>query len=61
LEFTVLADGSISSVLPVVKSDQMLECEAISALSTWRFDPPPPQLPHAFQKGKVTFAFKLKE
>jgi TonB family protein len=60
LRFTVLPDGSVASVLPVVKSDMILEREATAALRTWRFDPLPPQFAQDPQQGTVTFIFKLE-
>ena len=60
LEFTVLPDGSVSSVIPLRRSDELLERESISALRTWRFDPLPPQLEQKPQAGKITFIFKLE-
>jgi len=60
LQFTVLPDGSVSGIIPVVKSDELLEREAISALRTWRFDPLPPQFEQKPQMAKITFIFKLE-
>jgi protein TonB len=60
LQFSVLPDGSVINVIPVRKSDELLEREAISALQTWRFDPLPAQFEQKAQTGKVTFVFKLE-
>lgn len=60
LQFTVLPDGSVSSIIPLRKSDELLEREAISALRTWRFDPLPAQFEQIPQAGKITFQFKLE-
>jgi len=60
LQFTVLPDGSVSGIIPVLKSDELLEREAISALRTWRFDPLPPQFEQKPQQAKITFIFKLE-
>ncbi len=60
LQFTVLPDGSVSGVIPVMKSDMLLEREAIAALRTWRFDPLPPQFEQKVQQAKITFIFKLE-
>jgi protein TonB len=60
LQFTVLPDGSVSGVIPVMKSDMLLEREAIAALRTWRFDPLPPQFEQKPQQAKITFIFKLE-
>jgi protein TonB len=60
LQFTVLPDGSVSTIIPLKKSDELLEREAIAALRTWRFDPLPPQFEQLPQVGKITFIFKLE-
>lgn len=60
LQFTVLPDGSVSSIIPLRKSNELLEREAISALRTWRFDPLPVQFEQIPQAGKITFQFKLE-
>lgn len=60
LQFAVLPDGSVTNVIPVKRSDELLEREAIRALQSWRFDPLPPQFDQKAQVGKVTFVFKLE-
>ncbi len=60
LQFMVLPDGSLSSIIPLKRSDELLEREALAALRTWRFDPLPPQFEQKAQTGKVTFIFKLE-
>lgn len=60
LQFSVMPDGSVTSIVPVRRSDEILEREAISALRTWRFDPLPAQYEQVPQIGKVTFIFKLE-
>lgn len=60
LQFAVLPDGSVMSIIPLKKSDEILEREAIGALKTWRFDPLPPQFEQNSQIGKITFNFKLE-
>jgi len=60
LQFSVLPDGSVTGIIPLVRSDEILEREGISALRTWRFDPLPPQFEQKAQVGKITFIFKLE-
>jgi protein TonB len=60
LQFNVLPDGSVSSIFPLRRSDELLEREAMAALRTWRFDPLPPQFEQVAQAGKITFHFKLE-
>ncbi|MFH2003483.1 MAG: energy transducer TonB [Bacteroidota bacterium] len=61
LQFSVLPDGSVSSIIPLKKSDELLEREAISALRTWRFDPLSAQFEQKSQTGVITFIFKLEK
>lgn len=60
LQFTVLPDGSVIGIIPLRRSDELLEREAIAALRTWRFDPLPTQYEQGPQTGKVTFNFVLQ-
>lgn len=60
LQFTVLPDGSVSTVIPLKKSDELLERAAITALKSWRFDPLPSQVVQKPQVGKISFKFKLE-
>lgn len=39
MKFTVQADGTVSSVMPMQKADPRLERAAIEALKQWRFNP----------------------
>ena len=61
LQFSVLPDGSVGSITPIRKTDELLERAAISALETWRFEPLPVQLDQLSQLGKITFKFVLKK
>jgi len=60
LQFSVLPDGSVTGIIPLRRSDELLEREAINALRTWRFDPLPAQFEQVPQTGKVTFNFVLE-
>jgi TonB family protein len=60
LQFTVLPDGSVTGVIPLKRSDELLEREAISALRTWRFDALDPRYEQVPQNGKITFNFVLE-
>ncbi len=61
LQFSVLPDGSVTNIIPLYRSDELLEREAVSALQTWRFDPLPPQFEQKPQNGRITFNFILKK
>jgi len=58
LQFNVLPDGSVEGIMPVRKSDQILEGAAIAALRTWRFEQLPTEFGQKVQSGKVSFNFK---
>jgi TonB family protein len=60
LQFAVLPDGTVENIIPLRKTDELLEGAAITALRTWRFDPLPAQVDQISQVGKVTFNFKLE-
>jgi TonB family protein len=57
--FTVLGDGTVSSVVPTKRGNEILEREAVSALRTWRFEALPEALAGKVQSGSVVFNFKL--
>ena len=61
LQFSVLPDGSVTGIIPLLRSDELLEREAVQALQTWRFDPLPPQFEQKPQMGKITFKFVLQK
>lgn len=57
LRFTVLPDGTVGNIVPVQRSDPVLERAAIEALRRWRFNPlstPTEML------GIITFTFELQ-
>jgi protein TonB len=57
LRFTVRPDGSVASILPVERSDPVLERIAIQALRQWRFNP----IESAVEMvGIITFVFELQ-
>jgi TonB family protein len=60
LKFSVLPDGSVSSIIPLRRYDELLERAAVSALQTWRFDPLPPQVKQVTQNGQASFNFKFE-
>jgi TonB family protein len=61
VSFTVLADGTVSSVVPTKRGNEILEREAVSAIRTWRFESLPEALSDRTQSGSVVFNFKLDQ
>jgi len=59
VSFTVLGDGTVSSVVPTKRGNEILEREAVSAVRTWRFEALPDALSAKVQGGSVVFNFKL--
>lgn len=57
LRFTVLPDGTVGSILPIQRSDPLLERAAIEALRQWRFNPLSTSVEMI---GIITFTFELE-
>lgn len=59
LQFKVLADGTVVSVLPIQKADPELEEAAIKALKKWRFNPLP-EGNNTIMVGRIPLTFILR-
>jgi TonB family protein len=57
LQFKVLPDGTVSSVIPLKKADPELEAAAIKALKRWRFSPSPDG---EVAMGRIPFVFLVR-
>lgn len=60
IRFTVLPNGTVGEMVPVLKGDQTLEDLTMKAFRQWRFNPLPPDLPQDPQAGVITFRYVLK-
>ena len=60
LKFSVLPDGSVNTIIPTKRTDELLEHAAITALQTWRFDPLPSGADLKSQVGVAKFNFKYE-
>jgi TonB family protein len=60
LKFSVLPDGSVNTIIPTKRTDELLEHAAITALQTWRFDPLPSGADSKSQVGVAKFNFKYE-
>jgi len=58
LRFTIMPDGSVGSVIPLIKADATLENSAIQALRKWRFEPL--RNGTATQTAIIVFPYRLK-
>ncbi len=60
IRFTVLPNGHVGEMLPLIKSDPTLENITMDALRQWRFNPLPATEPQQIETGIITFRYLLK-
>jgi protein TonB len=60
LKFSILADGTVGKILPLIKADTRLEQAAINSLRQWRFEPLPENQQTKEQFAVIIFPFRLK-
>jgi len=60
LRFTILPDGTVSKIIPLIKADARLESTAINSLRQWRFEPIPPNMKQLEQTVVITFPYRLQ-
>ena len=60
IRFTILPNGRVGEMIPLLKSDAVLEENAMHALAKWRFNPLPREAPQDTVIGIITFRYKLK-
>ncbi len=60
LRFTIMPDGTVGSIFPLIKADTKLETTAINSLKQWRFEPLPKGQKQAGQTVVITFPFRLR-
>ena len=60
IRFTVLSNGHIGEMIPVIKSDAELERVTLDALRQWRFNPLPAESPPRTERGVITFRYLLR-
>jgi TonB family protein len=60
ISFTVLANGQVGEMIPVIKSDALLEKITLDALRQWRFNALPADAPQRVERGVITFRYLLK-
>jgi TonB family protein len=59
LKFTILPDGTVGNILPLIKVDSRLENAAINSLRQWRFEPLPEGKKQFEQTAVIVFPFRL--
>ncbi len=60
VRITVDPQGHVVQRIPLLKGNPALERSVMETLSTWRFNPLPPNAPQENQVGTVTFRFMLE-
>lgn len=60
LKFTILPDGTVGKIIPLIKADAKLEMAAINSLRQWRFEPLPPNAKQTEQTAIITFPYRLQ-
>jgi len=60
LRFTILPDGTVGSIFPLIKADTRLEDAAIKSLRQWRFEPLPLGQKKSVQTAVIIFPYRLK-
>lgn len=60
LRFTILPDGTVSKIIPLIKADAKLEFTAINSLKQWRFEPLPTNAKQVEQIVVITFPYRLQ-
>ena len=60
LRFTILPDGTVGRIIPLMKADTQLENAAINSLRKWRFEPLPRTQEQLEQTAIITFPYRLR-
>lgn len=60
LRFTILPDGTVGKIFPLIKADTRLENAAINSLRQWRFEPLPDKQKQAVQTAVIVFPYRLQ-
>lgn len=60
LRFSILPDGSVGTIIPLIKADTRLEMAAIYSLRQWRFEPLPGNVKQSEQKAVIIFPYRLQ-
>ncbi len=60
LKFTIMPDGTVGKIFPLIKADVKLEMAAINSLRQWRFEPLPQNTKQIEQSVVITFPYRLR-
>ena len=60
LQFTILPDGTIGTIIPKIKADTKLENAAINSLRQWRFEALDGSQKQVEQTAVIIFPYRLQ-
>jgi outer membrane biosynthesis protein TonB len=60
LRFTILPDGTVGNIIPLIKADTRLENAAIHSLRQWRFEALDPNQKQTEQVAIIVFPYRLQ-
>lgn len=60
IRFTVLPNGLVGEMIPIIKGNDLLERISLDAFKQWRFSPLPPNVAQIAEQGTITFKYFLK-
>lgn len=60
LRFTIMPDGTVGKIFPLIKADARLELTAINSLRQWRFEPLPSNAKQIEQTVVIIFPYRLQ-
>ncbi len=60
LKFTIMPDGTVGNIIPLIKADTRLESAAINSLRQWRFEPLAPNQKQMEQTAVIVFPYRLQ-
>jgi protein TonB len=60
LRFTILPDGTVGKIIPLIKADARLELASMNSLRQWRFEPLPSNAKQVEQTVVIIFPYRLQ-
>lgn len=60
LKFSIMPDGTVGTIIPLIKADTRLENAAINSLRQWRFEPLDPDQKQVAQTAVIVFPYRLQ-
>ncbi len=60
LKFSIMPDGTVGTIIPLIKADTRLENSAINALRQWRFEALAPSQKQVQQMAVIVFPYRLR-